>query len=373
MVLGRSLSDPLQTAPLPSFTELQVIFLKDPFRDTLSREPLQEEDRNKARELMKESLVELCVIQEWDRLRKMTRNLLFYGPPGTGKSHIAQAYAKYITASGTGSRTGVARSGLPSRAEKEEEGSIFFVQFHPAYTYEDFAKGYKPSKGGHGQYEVRDGPFLMAKAEAEGNPTQQVVLIIDEINRCQLSKVFGDYVDSLPYRGDPLLYSDRGEYGDADLQLPQNLWILGTMNVSDRSLVRVETELRKGFAFVEVNPGLKGSAFQDVVKRKFRKDSLVEPEEETRLGLVELGETANAMLRMANEKLSEAGYDAYVGPSHVFGATGPPSKRELDLQVCSLSLSPPRPYLPSGRQSATTEGRPSSGTPARGVRSRYPR
>ena len=330
MVLGRSLSDPLQTAPLPSFTELQVIFLKDPFLDT---QPLQKADRTKAVELMKESLVELCVVQEWDRLRKMTRNLLFYGPPGTGKSHIAQAYAKYIIASGTGSRTGVARSGLPSRAEKEEEGSIFFVQFHPAYTYEDFAKGYKPSKGGHGQYEVRDGPFLMAKAEAEGNPTQQVVLIIDEINRCQLSKVFGDYVDSLPYRG------DSTECGDADLQLPPNLWILGTMNVSDRSLVRVEPELRKGFAFVEVNPGLKGSAFQDVVKRKFRKDSLVEPEEETRLGLVELGETANAMLRMANEKLSEAGYDAYVGPSHVFGATGPPSKRELDLQVCSLSLS----------------------------------
>ena len=341
MVPGRSASGPLQSSCLPLSTELGDILLMSPMPKAL---PPRYEDKNKTLRFMKESLVELRVVQEWDRLREITPNLMFYGPPGTGKSHIAQAYARYIT-------------GCDSDAER-----IFFVQFHPAYGYADFVEGYKPepSQDGRAQYKKQPGPFLKAKKTAVDNATQQVVLIIDEINRCQLSKVFGDYVDSLPYRHD----ADRFHDDDDRLKLPRNLWILGTMNVSDRSLVRVETELRKGFAFVQVHPGVEGSAFRDVVQRKFRKDSLspakdCKGRDQTTTGLVELGEIADKMLSKANEKLSNAGYDAYIGPSHVFGA-----KCKGSLQVCSL-LSVNK-CLPVGR---VRRQKVNWATPARGVAS----
>jgi MoxR-like ATPase len=152
--------------------------------------------------------------------------VVFYGPPGTGKTYVARKLAGYI-----------ARGGA----------TVVKVQFHPSYSYEDFIEGYRPRLvDGHVTYEVVDGPLKRIAEIARQRPDVTHVLLIDEINRANVSKVLGELVFLLEYRDEEI----RLQYSDAEFSLPANLQIIATMNTADRSIALVDTALRRRFHFL---------------------------------------------------------------------------------------------------------------------------
>lgn len=174
-------------------------------------------------------------LQECVELLRDKPQLIFYGPPGTGKTFLAQRLARHLT------------GGTPENVQ--------LVQFHPAYSYEDFFEGYRPSKttAGAVAFDLTPGPLRRLADAARVHPEEPHVLIIDEINRGNLAKVFGELYFLLEYRGHavPLLYgSDEGK----GFSLPRNLIILATMNSTDRSIALVDTAMRRRFSFCELHP-----------------------------------------------------------------------------------------------------------------------
>ena len=169
-----------------------------------------------------------------ERLLEDKKQVIFQGPPGTGKTYVAQALAQYMAGS------------------KER---VTLVQFHPSYAYEDFVQGYRPALLDNGQagFNLRNGPLLDAAERAREEPEEKHFLIIDEINRGNLAKVFGELYFLLEYRKEEmrLQYSEPGD----GFSLPDNLYVIGTMNTADRSIALVDLALRRRFYFVEFHPG----------------------------------------------------------------------------------------------------------------------
>ena len=164
------------------------------------------------------------------------KQIILYGPPGTGKTYVAQELAKWII--------GLAR---PSADQVE------MVQFHPAYSYEDFIEGIrpesKPTGDGHFtvDYPPRPGVFRRFCKVAQANPNQPHVFIIDEINRGNIPRIFGELMLLLEYRERdvPLPYSG-GRF-----RIPPNVYLIGTMNTADRSIALVDFALRRRFHFFQ--------------------------------------------------------------------------------------------------------------------------
>ena len=158
------------------------------------------------------------------------RQAIFQGPPGTGKTFAARKLSECLAGS------------------KER---ITLVQFHPSYAYEDFVQGFRPHLiQGQPGFELRDGPLLRAAEAARDEPDAKHFLIIDEINRGNLAKVFGELYFLLEYRNEDM----RLQYSDTSFALPDNLYIIGTMNTADRSIALVDLALRRRFHFVEFHP-----------------------------------------------------------------------------------------------------------------------
>ena len=171
-------------------------------------------------------------LQEIDTLLEDKKQVIFQGPPGTGKTYVAQELAEFLA--------------------DYDEDRVTLVQFHPSYAYEDFVQGYRPAKLDNGQpgFELRDGPLKKASERAEEDPDNMHFLIIDEINRGNISSVFGELYFLLEYR-------DRAinlQYSDEEFSLPENLFIIGTMNTADRSIALVDLALRRRFYFQEFHP-----------------------------------------------------------------------------------------------------------------------
>ena len=207
----------------------------------------------------------------WER-----KQIILYGPPGTGKTYLARKLARHLT----------------------DDGAVKLVQFHPSYTYEDFFEGFRPEPGGSGTltFTLRAGPFRDFAEVAGANPTTAYILIIDEINRANLAKVFGELYFLLEYRDESisLQYSP-----DKEFTLPQNLFIIGTMNTADRSIARIDTAMRRRFAFVELDPRIPPVA--GLLSRWLDKHHLPQ---ETALLLDEL-----------NTRIADS--DATIGPSYL--------------------------------------------------------
>ncbi len=163
------------------------------------------------------------------RLLDDKRQVIFNGPPGTGKTYIARKLAELLT-------------GGTSDAVK-------LVQFHPSYSYEDFVQGFRPSVGGS-SFVLRDGPFKRLAERALLQPDQVHVLIIDEVNRGNVAKVFGELYFLLEYRDEPITL----QHSEEPFRLPSNLRIIGTMNTADRSIAIVDGALRRRFHFVPFFP-----------------------------------------------------------------------------------------------------------------------
>ena len=177
-----------------------------------------------------ELLLDLDFLEKTRILLEDKRQVIFQGPPGTGKTYVAQKLAECL-------------AGSPDR--------VTIVQFHPSYAYEDFVQGFRPTLDqGQAGFELNKGPLLEAADQAENEPDAKHFLIIDEINRGNLAKVFGELYFLLEYRDKKIrLQYDRTEFG-----LPANLYIIGTMNTADRSIALVDIALRRRFYFVPFDP-----------------------------------------------------------------------------------------------------------------------
>ncbi|SHG26128.1 McrB family protein [Streptoalloteichus hindustanus] len=158
------------------------------------------------------------------------KQIVLYGPPGTGKTHLARELARHIT----------------------DPDAIRLVQFHPSYTYEDFFEGIRPQLNGTtATFELVHGPLRRLADDAKADKGRPYVLIIDEINRANLPKVFGELYFLLEYRDEAidLQYSPGDRFS-----LPANIFVIGTMNTADRSIALVDSAMRRRFAFVELHP-----------------------------------------------------------------------------------------------------------------------
>jgi len=181
-------------------------------------------------------------------------NIIFQGPPGVGKTFTAKKLAYSIMG-------------------KKDESCIEFIQFHQNYSYEDFILGYKPDGEG---FKLEEGLFTKFCRKAIDNPNQKYFFIIDEINRGNMSKIFGELLMAIEngYRNTEVSLA----YGNKKLKVPSNLYIIGMMNTADRSLAMIDYALRRRFGFVTLVPGFNSKGFKSWQKKiNFDKfDKLIE-------------------------------------------------------------------------------------------------
>lgn len=178
----------------------------------------------------RETGFDVGTLRNWVDAAHRKGQAIFYGPPGTGKTFMAERIARHMVGGG--------------------DGFVELVQFHPAYAYEDFIQGIRPvtRPDGEIEYQMVPGRFLEFCRRAQ-NRSGICVLIIDEINRANLSRVFGELMYLLEYRDRDIPLSGGGTF-----RIPRNVRLLGTMNTADRSIALVDHALRRRFAFVPLRP-----------------------------------------------------------------------------------------------------------------------
>lgn len=170
-------------------------------------------------------------------LNKM--NLILQGAPGVGKTFAAKRLAYSLMG-------------------EKDDSRIEFIQFHQNYSYEDFVMGYRPSGD---SYELKYGIFYQFCKKAENQPDKKFFFIIDEINRGNLSKIFGELLMLIEkdYRGTKAMLA----YNGMPFSVPKNLYIIGMMNTADRSLAMIDYALRRRFSFFEMAPAFESKGFKE--------------------------------------------------------------------------------------------------------------
>jgi 5-methylcytosine-specific restriction enzyme B len=181
------------------------------------------------------------------------KHLILQGPPGTGKTWLAK-------------RLGFALIG------QKDEGRLRAVQFHPNLSYGDFIRGFRPN--GQGRLDLIDGPFMEMIAAAAKEPDANHVIVIEEINRGNPAQIFGEMLTLLeadkrtPAEALELCYR---RFTGERVSIPSNLYVIGTMNIADRSLALVDIAFRRRFAFIDLEPTF-GSPWRSWVNEKFKID-----------------------------------------------------------------------------------------------------
>lgn len=216
-----------------------------------------------------------------DRLRTK-KNLILQGPPGTGKTWLAKRLAFALMG-------------------QKDDSKVRAVQFHPNLSYEDFVRGWRPT--GEGKLSLADGIFMEAIKAAATDPTSKFVVVIEEINRGNPAQIFGELLTLLeagkrtPNEALELCYPDA-DGKRRPIHIPENLYVVGTMNIADRSLALVDLALRRRFAFVGLEPRL-GQVWRDWVVKECAVDPALVGDIERRIA--ELNEQIAADPRLGKQ------------------------------------------------------------------------
>lgn len=184
------------------------------------------------RDFVAESGFSEGTILTWQRQLQRKGQVIFQGPPGTGKTFVAERLAMLMIS--------------------KTKGFSETLQFHPSFAYEDFVQGIRPRVVDHNiSFELENGKFLeFCRRAAEIGGNAPCVLIIDEINRANIARVFGELMYLLEYRDEEV----RLASGGVRFRVPKNVFIIGTMNTADRSIALVDFALRRRFAFIRLKP-----------------------------------------------------------------------------------------------------------------------
>lgn len=216
---------------------LDMIREENPLRESAKIEKYTKED----------FLADVYMSEEkYDTLKAVLKNklnIILQGAPGVGKTYCAKKLAYSIMG-------------------EKDDSRIELIQFHQNYTYEDFIMGYKPKEN---TFVLTDGVFYRFCQKAKNQPDKSFFFIIDEINRGNLSKIFGELMMLIEkeYRDHEITLA----YNDMPFSVPKNIYIIGTMNTADRSLAMIDYALRRRFSFFEMSPGFDTKGFLEYQSR----------------------------------------------------------------------------------------------------------
>jgi 5-methylcytosine-specific restriction protein B len=205
--------------------------------------PVQNNQLETEESLIKDLFMSKAEYEELKNLLLNHKNMILQGAPGVGKTFISKRLAYAILG-------------------KKDESKVRMIQFHQSYSYEDFVEGFRPVPP-DGKFELKKGPFYEFCKDAEKDPNNNYFFIIDEINRGNMSKIFGELLS--------LIESDnRGQsiklmYSGEEFEVPENLYLIGMMNTADRSIAIIDYALRRRFVFRPIQPAFASDGFQKLL------------------------------------------------------------------------------------------------------------
>ena len=231
-------------ATLYQLTSDEYKILMDMIREDNPLPAARPADKYDKKQFLQEVFMSGAQYDEIEAVLKRKKNIILQGAPGVGKTFAAKRLAYSIM------------------GEKKDD-RIQFVQLHQNYSYEDFVEGYRPSESG---FIIKDGVFKKFCITVKNHPKDPYFFIIDEINRGNLSKIFGELLMLIEanYRGHETALANTGE----PFTVPENLYIIGMMNTADRSLAMIDYALRRRFSFIDMEPGFDTEGFKKYMDSK---------------------------------------------------------------------------------------------------------